>query len=121
MTKIFDPRITSGKWRFPKIEEFELVPVFASKKLEGTEELQSLHLRNLIFNLGPEDEKAFLAIPEMLEVVRAVVPLTGERKWVLNDDGSVVFKDGLSFLEAARNLVSAYEALIDTHGTEVEG
>ena len=72
MTNKFEQKIPPAPWEMPKNRFGEiLTPVFVVKNIEETEEIKSLHHKELIFNLLADDEMAFLAIPEMLAVVRA--------------------------------------------------
>lgn len=110
MKKIFNPKITPGPWALPKNKlGQELVPVWAVRDLENTEEIKSLNRKELIFNLFEDDERAFLAIPEMNEVIQAV------QRWYQTN-----YRDKRKIAIALEGIEQTFEVLLEKHGTEAE-
>lgn len=115
MKKLFDPKITPGPWVMPKNKlGEELVPVFAVKKLDETEEIKSLNMKELIFNLMEGDERAFIAIPEMLAIVKAARWIAEVALNSSSGDVLTITSESVAFLQAL------IDDLDEMHGEEVK-
>lgn len=103
--KTFDPKITPGPWGF---DESECFFIFDKHK-------EPVHFCYESDGVSPEDLKAILAIPEMLEVVRAIRNFLVKGLTVKSlKEAGIIINPELLLLE------EALKTLDEKHGTEAE-